>query len=194
MKLLSLTTVSALLLTTVTAAPAPSGPLSWDSAYEKAQAIVGKMSLEQKVGLATGKGWEKTLCVGNTFEATNPDFPSLCLQDSPIGVRFGDNVTAGVSAITAASTFDKDLMYKRGSYMGVEARGKGINALLGPCVDPMRAPKAGRAWEAFGEDPYLNGVGGAQTVSGIQDQGVVRILDSIYSVRRSVFSYSWLFS
>ncbi|ORY98029.1 beta-glucosidase [Syncephalastrum racemosum] len=180
MKLLSLTTVSAFLLATASAAPHPSGPIAWDSAYEKAEAIVSKMSLEQKVGLATGKGWEKTLCVGNTFEATDPDFPSLCLQDSPIGIRFGDNVTAGVSAITAAATFDKDLLYRRGAYMGVEARGKGVNTLLGPCVDPMRAPKAGRAWEAFGEDPYLNGVGAAETVAGIQDQGVIATAKHFY--------------
>lgn len=28
-------------------------------------------------------------------------------------------------------------------------------------------------WEGFGEDPYLQGVAGSETVKGIQDQNVV---------------------
>ena len=30
-------------------------------------------------------------------------------------------------------------------------------------------------WEAFGEDPYLQGVAGSLTVKGIQSQGVVSV-------------------
>lgn len=29
-------------------------------------------------------------------------------------------------------------------------------------------------WEGFGEDPYLQGVAGVETIKGIQDQNVVR--------------------
>lgn len=149
-------------------------PISWEAAYSKAEALVKKMSLEQKVGLATGMGWEKTNCVGNTFASTDPDFPSLCLEDSPLGIRFGNNVTAGVSGINAAASFDKEQIRKRGEYIGEEAYGKGVHAILGPCVDVMRAPNAGRAWEAFGEDPYLAGIATMETVIGIQSRNVVR--------------------
>ncbi|KAI9274731.1 glycoside hydrolase superfamily [Phascolomyces articulosus] len=175
MHLLSLSASAALLVSAVTAAPHGIKLLSWDEAHEKASALVSQMSVEQKVGLATGQGWEKTLCVGNTFESTNPDFPSLCLQDGPLGVRWADNVTAGVSGITAAASWDKDLLYKRGAYLGVEFRTKGVNMALGPCVDIMRSPRGGRGWEGFGEDPYLQGVSGSLTVEGIQDQGVVAV-------------------
>ncbi|KAG2220192.1 hypothetical protein INT45_005365 [Circinella minor] len=157
------------------AAPRPGKLLSWDEAHEKANALVSQMSIEQKVGLATGQGWEKTLCVGQTFESKNPDFPSLCLQDGPLGIRWADNVTAGVSGITAAASWDKDLLYKRGEYMGVEYRAKGVNMALGPCVDIMRSPRGGRGWEGFGEDPYLQGVAGALTVEAIQNQNVIAV-------------------
>lgn len=36
----------------------------------------------------------------------------------------------------------------------------------------MRNPKMGRAWEAFGPDPYLNGEGAYETIMGVQSAGV----------------------
>jgi beta-glucosidase len=36
----------------------------------------------------------------------------------------------------------------------------------------MRNPKAGRAWESFGPDPYLNGEGAYETIIGVQSVGV----------------------
>lgn len=50
-----------------------------------------------------------------------------------------------------------------------------------PCLDIYRGPYAGRAWEAFGEDPYLQGVAGALTVKGIQSEGVVSIHVHIFA-------------
>jgi hypothetical protein len=47
-------------------------------------------------------GWENGLCVGNI--ASIDDFPGLCLEDSPLGVRFADFVTAFPAGINAAST------------------------------------------------------------------------------------------
>lgn len=135
----------------------------------------------------------KSECVGNTRPTKNPDFPSLCLEDGPPGIRFGDNVTAGVSGITAAASFDKEQLLKRGQYMGKEFRGKGIHFALGPCVDIMRAPQTGRGWEGFGEDPYLAGVAGALTVEGIQSQGVVSFSLFRFSyVSRVTYQFTFL--
>ncbi|KAI8138617.1 glycoside hydrolase superfamily [Fennellomyces sp. T-0311] len=157
----------------VQAAPT-SGILSWDEAYAKAEALVSQMSLEQKVNITTGTKWRRTKCVGNTYAVEGgPEFPSLCLQDGPLGIRFADNVTAGVAGITAASSWDKKAIRDRGMYMGKEFRNKGIHVQLGPSVDLLRGPHAGRIWEGFGEDPYLQGVAGAETVLGIQGEGVV---------------------
>lgn len=148
-------------------------PLSWDDAYVKAKELVDQMSLEQKVNITTGIGWEGGPCVGNTYAITDPDFPSLCLQDAPLGIRFANNVTSGVSGINAAASFDRKAIYERGVYLGKESRGKGVHVLLGPAMNFMRSPEGGRGWEAGGEDPYLTGVMSAETVLGIQSQGVV---------------------
>lgn len=65
-------------------------------------------------------------------------------------------------------------MYERGEAHGTEARLKGIDVLLGPCVGPLgRMPAGGRNWEGFGSDPYLQGIAAAQTVKGIQSTGVM---------------------
>ncbi|KAL0090753.1 glycoside hydrolase superfamily [Phycomyces blakesleeanus] len=130
------------------------------------------MTLAQKVNITTGVGWMGGPCVGNSGMTTNPDFPGLCLQDSPLGVRFADFVSSGVAGINAAASFDRKAIRNRGQYMGREFRDKGINVQLGPSMNMMRTPESGRAWEAFGEDPYLAGVASAETIIGIQSQGV----------------------
>jgi beta-glucosidase len=60
---------------------------SWEEAQTLAKELVGKMTLEQKVKMTTGTGFNRSKCVGNTYPITNPDFPSLCLQDAPLGMR-----------------------------------------------------------------------------------------------------------
>ena len=65
-------------------------------------------------------------------------------------------------------------MYQRGKAHGLEARLKGVNVLLGPCVGPLgRMPAGGRNWEGFGADPYLQGVAAAETIKGIQSEGIM---------------------
>jgi hypothetical protein len=63
---------------------------------------IATFTLEQKANISTGVGWEDGLCVGNTPPVG--DFPGLCLEDSPLGVRFADFATAFPAAINAAST------------------------------------------------------------------------------------------
>jgi beta-glucosidase len=113
-------------------------------------------------------------CVGQVGSALRFGIPNLCLQDSPLGLRNTDHNTAFPAGITAGATFDKDLMYARGAALGEEARGKGVNIQLGPSAGPLgRKPKGGRNWEGFGADPTLQAIGGAQTIKGMQSQGVI---------------------
>jgi beta-glucosidase-like glycosyl hydrolase len=58
--------------------------------------------------------------------------------------------------------------------MGAENRIKGVNVALAPVGGALgRAPAAGRNWEAFGADPYLTGIANAESVKGLQDEGVI---------------------
>ncbi|KAJ7491335.1 beta-glucosidase [Mycena galericulata] len=163
--------------TSTSSASAPTGTIlnispQWTAAYAKASAAVQKMSLQDKVNLATGVGWEDGHCVGNTPTISSISFPGLCLEDSPVGVRDVDLVSAFPAAINAAATFNRTLMNQRGAAIGAEFKGKGVHVGLGPMMNLMRAPAAGRNWEGFGGDPYLTGEGAFETITGIQSSGV----------------------
>lgn len=156
--------------------PAPKGgtAASWAESYGRASTMVSNMTLPEKVNVTTGTGWMMGLAVGTNGPAAHVGFPQLQLQDGPLGLRFSDNASAFPAGITVGATWNKDLMYARGKAHGQEARGKGINVLLGPCVGPLgRMPGGGRNWEGFGSDPYLQGIAGAETIRGIQSEGVM---------------------
>lgn len=100
--------------------PAPKGGSSaaWADAYEKAYELVSQMTLVEKgsysnvllvgefvlttdaVNITTGIGWAMGPCVGNTGPVERLGFPSICLQDGPLGVRFADKNTAWPAGIT----------------------------------------------------------------------------------------------
>ncbi|KAF2092215.1 glycoside hydrolase family 3 protein [Saccharata proteae CBS 121410] len=150
------------------------GSGQWAAAYEKAKAFVGQLTLLEKVNLTTGVGWEGESCVGNVGSIPRLGFPSLCMQDSPVGVRDTDYNSVFPAGGTVAASFDRGIWYQRGYDMGSEHREKGVDVQLGPVVGPIgRSPEGGRNWEGFSPDPVLSGIAVAQSVKGIQDAGVI---------------------
>ncbi|RMY61699.1 hypothetical protein D0863_11192 [Hortaea werneckii] len=146
----------------------------WDQAYAQARDFVSQLTLLEKVNLTTGVGWQGEKCVGNVGAIPRLGFRALCLQDSPLGVRNADYVSAFPAGVTIASTWDRELFYQRGYDMGSEHRDKGVDIQLGPVVGPIgRAPEGGRNWEGFSPDPSLSGIAVAETVKGIQAAGVM---------------------
>lgn len=85
----------------------------------------------------TGVGWGNGPCVGNTYAVPKVGYPSLCLQDGPLGVRYAANVSALPAGIQAASTWDRELIYQRGLALGKEAKGLGIHVQLGPVAGAL---------------------------------------------------------
>ncbi|KAK6852152.1 hypothetical protein PG995_012277 [Apiospora arundinis] len=148
--------------------------IGWEDAYVKAKDFVSQLTLLEKVNLTTGVGWQSEQCVGQVGSIPRMGLRGLCLQDSPLGVRFADYVSAFPSGQTVAASFDRSLMYQRGKAMGQEHKDKGVNVMLGPSAGPLgRHPEGGRNWEGFAADPWLSGVGLAETVKGIQSTGVI---------------------
>ena len=157
----------------------------WAESYKKAETFVSYLNLTEKINLLFGtenmkesedKEEKRKLCVGkiDPFKNDQIEFKGLCAQDGPAGVRFADGTSISWQAgINTASTFNKTLMYEVGLAQGEENKLKGINAMLGPCVNMMRSAQGGRIWESFGNDPYLSGVAAEQVVKGIQDAGVI---------------------
>ncbi|KAF2858272.1 glycoside hydrolase family 3 protein [Piedraia hortae CBS 480.64] len=156
--------------------PSPwgSGMGDWAASYAKARAFVSKLTLAEKVNLTTGTGWQSEKCVGTTGSIPRLGFNALCLQDSPLGLRFTDYNSAFPAGVTIASTWDRELIRQRGRGIGEEHKGKGVDVQLGPVVGPLgRAPEGGRNWEGFSPDPYLTGVAAAETIKGTQSAGVM---------------------
>lgn len=150
------------------------GTGDWAAAYEKARAFVSQLTLLEKVNLTTGTGWMSEACVGTVGSIPRLGFPSLCMQDSPLGVRFADYVSAFPAGGTIAASWDRGEFYRRGYQMGQEHRAKGVDVQLAPVVGPLgRNPKGGRNWEGFSPDPVLSGIAVAESVRGIQDAGVI---------------------
>ena len=174
--------------------PSPRGGSlkQWQESYKKAAKLVDQMTLVEKVNITTGTGWSMGMCVGNTGPVDRLGFPSLCLQDGPLGMRFVDNGTAFPAGITVGATWNKDLMYERGKAHGFEAKKKGIHVLLGPSMGPLgRLPAGGRNWEGFGADPVLQGIAAAQTIKGIQDSGVIATAKHYVGNEQEHFRQSW---
>jgi beta-glucosidase len=65
------------------------GGQGWDHAYKKAVEFVSGLTLLEKVNITTGTGWMQDLCVGATGGIPRLGFNGFCLQDSPLGIRFG---------------------------------------------------------------------------------------------------------
>lgn len=163
------------------------GSFGWDAAYGRAKTALDKLNQTEKVGLVTGVKWMGGPCVGNTYQPSSIDYPSLCLQDSPLGVRFANPVTAFPAGINAGATWDRELMRARGAAMGAEAKGLGVNVQLGPVGGPLgKNPNGGRNWEGFSNDPYLSGVAMEETISGMQGSGVQACAKVCVSVNQNM--------
>ncbi|KAK4232009.1 family 3 putative glycoside hydrolase [Podospora fimiseda] len=137
-----------------------------DPSYHLAISLLTNLSLPEKINLTTGTGWQTTRCIGSTGSIPRLQFPSLCLMDGPLGIRYVDNASAFPAGLNVAATFSRRLLRLRGIALGSEFKGKGIDIMLGPASGPLgRSPKGGRNWEGFGSDPYLAGERGVIAIA-----------------------------
>lgn len=113
------------------------------------------------------------MCQGNIASIPRVNFGGLCYADSDTGVgnahSFGTGFPPGV---TTASTWHRELMRARGFAIAEQLKAKGIHAVLGPVLAFARTVGGGTNFEGFGNDPYLIGVAGYETVHGHQGAGV----------------------
>jgi beta-glucosidase len=130
------------------------------------------MTLNDKLGMVD-------LAAAGGYENRDEGVPRLCipaltLQDGPNGIAHGARgVTQLPASLGIAASFDTSLAYRYGQVEGQEARGKGIDVVQGPELNLDRVPQSGRAFEAYGEDPYLTAALGVADIEGIQSEGVM---------------------
>ncbi|TDZ33215.1 putative beta-glucosidase G [Colletotrichum spinosum] len=157
--------------------PSPASPSparNRHAAASKAASFVARLNLTEKSHMVTGQlGLEAGGCIGNIPPIERVGFHGLCLLDGPTALDRADLISVFPAGLTAAASWDKELIYKRGKALGEEFRDKGVHVGLGPVAGPLgRHQLGGRNWEGFSPDPYLTGVAMRLTIHGMQDAGV----------------------
>ncbi len=138
---------------------------------QRVNMLMAQMTLADKINEVTGGGFSEP------YVFYVPGIPSLCIpsqneEDGPVGVGDGlENVTQMPAAVSLASTFDPSLARQYGQVVGSEERGKGATVNLGPTINIDRDPRWGRSFEAYTEDPYLNGALAVGFIDGVQSTG-----------------------
>lgn len=72
--------------------PDITGTGDWDEALSKARAMVGMMTLVEKVNLTGGYENNTSSCSGKVRAINRLGFPGMCLQDGPAGVKGAEGV------------------------------------------------------------------------------------------------------
>jgi beta-glucosidase len=171
--------------------PKPTGPwmntsLSPD---QRADLIVAKLTLDEKISLLHGGGWQMLFAgpdappsksLGNAGYIPGIPrlgIPDLQMADAAVGVThsgaFGRYSTALPSCVAEAATWDPDLARDYGALIGMELRDQGYNMSLGGGVNLAREPRNGRIFEYKGEDPILAGRLVGAEMKALQEQGII---------------------
>ncbi|HEX8032293.1 MAG TPA: beta-glucosidase [Ktedonobacterales bacterium] len=122
--------------------------------------------------------------------------PALLMSDASLGVtnpgyREGDTATALPAGIALGATFNPVLARASGGMVGREARSRGFNVQLAGGINLARDPRNGRNFEYLSEDPLLSATLAAESISGIQAEGVISTIKH-YSLNCNETNRHWL--
>jgi beta-glucosidase-like glycosyl hydrolase len=105
---------------------------AWDQASQKAHEFVSNLTLSETIGIVSGGYSQPSLpCVGAIGPVPRLQFDGICFSDGPAGYSRSDGVSVFASGITAAASWDRNLMYERAVAIGEEFRAKGAHVHLG---------------------------------------------------------------
>ena len=154
--------------------------IQWEDSIES---IISKMTLEEKVEMLHGK---------NMFSSAGVPrlgIPDIEYADGPFGIReelephswnsaglTTDSATYFPTGSALAATWSYDMAYDYGKAMGIEARLRGKDMMLGPAINIQRIPTGGRTYEYFSEDPVLSASLAVGYTRGMQEQGTAACL------------------
>jgi len=138
--------------------------------------LLGQMTLEEKMNLIRG-GLESADVypgqAGYLPGVPRLGVPSLRMADGPPGVLTRVAGQAETATMGVAATFSVKDAEENGATIGRDARSLGIDVILQPFINMDRDLTFDRAYNTFGEDPYLSGRMGAAEIRGAQAQDVM---------------------
>jgi beta-glucosidase len=162
----------------VATAQAEELPDAAPSAEQRAAALVAQMTLDEKITqthtTGSGAGGISRLVPG----ISRLGIPDFRITNGPAGVGTGSvpqqpSATALPAPVAVAASFDTGLAHRYGAVEGRETANVGHSLIEAPDVNMVRVYHNGRAFENYGEDPYLAGQLAAANIRGIQSQGVL---------------------
>ena len=172
----------------------PKGP--WEnrslSPDERADLVIERMTLDEKIQLLHGLGWETlfgpplesgpgTRAIRSAAEfipgVPRLGIPDLQMTDAVVGVSNAGvksrYATALPSAAAMAAGWDPALSFETGTLIGSEVRAHGFILSHGPGINLTREPRDGRIFEYMGEDPLLAGTLAAQILKAMKAENLV---------------------
>src|SRR5450631_1306790 len=195
-KILTLTVVSAVQLAVVPfRVEAQGASLSTPQTEQKIDALLAKMTIEEKVGqlnqlssgsltgpssvVRDGDALIRTGMVGSLFNSVTWKETNAYQRESIEGSRLHIPVLFGLDVIHGfrttfpiplglSSSWDTDLVEQTARVAAQEASSQGVRWTFSPMVDIARDPRWGRIAEGAGEDPYLGSAFARAYVRGYQ--------------------------
>ena len=165
-----------LLVAACATAPSPQDRLTVND--KKIEQVIAQMTLEEKVNMLHSKTNMSSAGVERLGIA------DMHYADGPFGIREEgvpngfqsagwtlDSATYFPTGSALAATWSKEMAYLYGTGMGMEARLRGKDVILGPAVNIQRLPVGGRTYEYLSEDPILSAALALEYTKGVQDKG-----------------------
>jgi beta-glucosidase len=134
------------------------------------------MTLEEKIKLIDGTHEDPSVYQGQAgflLGVPRLHVPGLRFADGPPGVLSRHPSQAETATMGVAATFSRKTAEENGIVIGREARSLGIDVALQPFVNIVRDLEFERAYNTFGEDPYLTTEMAVAETRGIQSQHVM---------------------
>jgi len=138
--------------------------------------LLSQMTLEEKLQLIHGMHEDPAVYQGQAgYLSGIPrlNIPGLRFADGPPGVLTRHRSQAETATMGVAATFSRNTAEENGLVIGREDRALGIDVSLQPFVNIDRDLQFGRAYNTFGEDPFLTSEMGVAEIKGIQSQHVM---------------------
>jgi beta-glucosidase len=157
-----------------------------DSLDARADAILARMTVEEKIG-QLHQDYDGNLSdadvrkglVGSYLNIMDPKeidrIQKVAVEESRLHIPliFGRDVIHGFRTVfpiplAQACTWDPDMVRQAAAVAASETAAVGYNWTFSPMVDIARDPRWGRIAEGYGEDPYLSSAMTVATVEGYQ--------------------------
>jgi beta-glucosidase len=178
------------LLTMVNSTASGQTPLSLAEIESRIDALLGRMTLDEKLGQMSQSAFPRELndkiraeirrgrwssFFNGGTPAEKASMQQIARNESRLGIPliFGHDVIHGYRTafpipLGQAASWDAQLVRRAAHCAAQEASADGINWTFSPMLDIARDPRWGRIAESLGEDPFLAGVLGAAMVRGFQ--------------------------